>query len=101
MRKVKGKAIIYNVDTDILVNAVHHYKYYTDINQMWIETSISAKHRFIPVHEIVNNLDPSLSSVLLAVHTLTGSDGTAAPYYKGKKTAMKLIQKKKLTWDAC
>ena len=76
------------------MNAVHHYKYYTDINQMWIEMGIAAKHRFIPVLEIVNNLDPSIPSVLPAVHTLNGSDGTAAPYYEGNKTAMKLIQKK-------
>ena len=46
---------------------------------MWIESGITAKYRFIPVHEIVNNLDPSLPSVLPAVHALTGSDGTAAP----------------------
>ena len=77
---MKGKAIIYTVDTDLLANAVHYYKYYTDIDQMWIETGISAKYRFVPVHKIVNNIDPSLPYLLPAVHSLTGFDGTAAPY---------------------
>ena len=48
---------------------------------------IGASHRFIPIHEIVFQLDSQVSSNLVAFHAFTGCDTTSGFCGRGKKTA--------------
>ena len=85
-----GKAVIYSVDSDIMVLAVHHFQYFSNVDQMWFETGRqdlvkpTSTYRFVPIHDICSSLDPALPEVLPAVHALTGCDSTSAMHYKGK-----------------
>ena len=96
-----GQCIIYSIDSDVSLLAVHHFSYYENIIHMWVETGRSdltkktSTHRFVPTHHICQRLDPGLSEVLPAVAALTGGDEVSSFHFKGKKSTMKLIKKTK------
>ena len=49
-----GKAVLYSVASDIMVLIVHHFQYFSNIDQMWFETGLqdlvkpTSIHRFFP-----------------------------------------------------
>ena len=66
-----GKAVIYSVDSDIMVLALHHFQYFSNIDLMWFETGhqdlekSTSTHRFVPIHDICSSLDPALPKYYL------------------------------------
>ena len=102
-RGCNGTVVIYSIDTDVLILAIHHFIHYSHVVKMWVETGRSdpvkatSTHRFVPVHSICEELDPELPPILPAIHALSGCDF----YYKGKKSVMKLIQKRKNSKPGC
>ena len=63
--------------------------------ELWIQaggiTSTSDLRRFIAVHSICHSVSPTFSSILPAVHALTGCDSTSALFGIGKKSVFKAI----------
>jgi hypothetical protein len=57
-----------------------------------VHTSTKDGHRFIPVHEIINSLNPVFCQILPAAHALSGCDTTSSMFGIGKRTVYKVGQ---------
>ena len=68
------KIIIASPDTDVFVNAVHHFSrwMYFNLDELWLVSGKSGSRQAFPVHELVDVLDANVIDVLPAVHALTG-----------------------------
>ncbi|KAK3910165.1 ATP-binding cassette sub-family A member 9 [Frankliniella fusca] len=82
--------VIRSSDTDVLVISISyfHHLQLTGLQELWFLTGVGPKRRYIPVHEIANNLGEEKSEALRGFHAYTGCDTTAyfAGAGKGKKT---------------
>lgn len=78
-----GQTIIISSVTDVLVLLTVHR---TELSPLlWMQTGISRKKRYIPVHDI--NLPEAVQSSVLAFHAITGSDSTSQFAGIGKQSA--------------
>ena len=68
------KIIIASPDTDVFVNAVHHFSrwMYFNLEELWVITSKGGSKQAFPVNELVDVLDDTVIDILPAVHALTG-----------------------------
>ena len=57
-----------------------------------MKAGTSKKRKYIPVHEIFNNLPEGSQSSLPAFHALTGSDQTSFIAYHSKQTAFEVFK---------
>ena len=84
-----GRIIIRSPDTDVLVLTFHYFSKLKNTEELWIQTGVitstSDLCRFIAVHSIGHSVSPIFSSILPAVHALTGCDSTSALFRIGKK----------------
>ena len=90
MKQVKGRIITKSPDTDVLVLAVHFFPWF----QTGSITSTRDGRRFIPVHEIVNSLNPVFCHILPAAHALWGCETTSSMFGIGKTTVYKVLKSK-------
>ena len=85
-----GRIIILSPDTDVLVLTVHYFPKLKSTEELWIQTDVitstSDLRRFI-----CHSVSPTFSSILPAVHALTGCDSTSALFGIGKKSVFKAI----------
>ena len=91
---VQGHQVIClkTVDTDVVVLAVSmHSKIGSE--ELWIDFGTGKDRRFIPAHEIANNLGKEKSFGLLMFHSLSGCDTTSNFSGIGKKTAWSAWEK--------
>jgi len=74
------------VDTDVVVIAISTFK---DINpdELWLAFGTGAKFRYIPIHEVVTNLEPRICSTLPMFHAFSGCDTVSSFNGRGMKTA--------------
>ena len=79
----------------MLVLTVHYFPKLKSTEELWIQTGVitstSDLRRFIAVHSICHSVSPTFSSILPAVHALTGCDSTSALFGIGKKSVFKAI----------
>ena len=80
-------------DTDVLVIAIHHFKD-LKLEHLWIATGTGKDFRYLPVHEIVPSLGPSITSGILFFHAFTGCDMVSSFYYITKSTAWDIANDK-------
>ena len=96
------RVVIRATDSDIILMAIYHTVRITDLQELWIQKL----HKFLPCHEIAQNLALKtnvgtllITSVLLSIYILTGCDTVSYPYRRGKKraleTALSCIEKMK------
>ena len=78
------KIVIQSPDTDMLVLSVAHFE---DIasKELWFCTGVKDRLRFVPVHDVCQNLSNRVLKALPAFHALTGCDTTSALSGIGKK----------------
>ena len=79
-------------DTDVVVIAVSTFQQ-LDLVELWIRLGTGKHTRFIPIHEIVQNIGLEMSRCLQAFHALTGCDQTSFMFTCGKKKAWKTWMK--------
>lgn len=82
-------------DTDIVVIAMSVMLSLMEIGLecLWIAHGLGKNTRWIPVHQLVENVGTSRSNGMPFFHAFTGCDVVSAFRGKGKKTAWQ-------TWDA-
>ena len=69
------KIVIASPDTDVLVNAIHHFSrwVYLDLKELWITGGKKgAQKQAVPIHTLVEELDEDMVEILPALHALTG-----------------------------
>ena len=57
-----------------------------------VHTSTRDGRRFIPIHEIVNSLNPVFCQILSAAHALSGCDTTSSMFGIWKRTVYKVLR---------
>ena len=60
---------------------------------MWLKVGTSRNRKYIPVHDIFNNLPDGYHTSLPSFHALTGSDSTSFIAYHSKQTTFELFLK--------
>ena len=85
--------VIQSPDTDVAVLSIAHFE---DLScqELWFQTGVKDKQRFVPVHAIQHSLGQLLCNCLPSFHALTGCDSTSALSGIGKKKAWKVLIKK-------
>ena len=80
----EAKIVIQSPDTDVLVLSAAHFE---DIasKELWFHTGVKDRLRFVPVHDVCQNLSNRVLKALPAFHALTGCDTTSALFGIGKK----------------
>ena len=58
-----------------------------DPNELWLVFGIGSNFRYIPIHEVVANMDPRICATLPMFHAFTRCDTVSAFCGRGKKTA--------------
>ena len=89
-----GRIIIRSPDTDVLMLTVHYFPKLKSTEELWIQAggiTSTSDRRFMAVHSICHSVSPTFSSILPAVHALTGCDSTSALFGIGKKSVFKAI----------
>lgn len=86
---VTGRVIVRSPNTNVLLLLIHYYPQMTNTDELWFQTGVLSSARdgreYIPVQDMSKSLGPSISSLLPAVHTLTGYDTTSSLLGLGKK----------------
>ncbi|KAK3097011.1 hypothetical protein FSP39_005574 [Pinctada imbricata] len=85
-RKGFSKVAIRTVDTDVLVLAIAAF-HQLSITEIWLIFGTGLNLRFIPVHDIAQELGEEKSSCIHVFHALTGCDQTSFFSGRGKKSA--------------
>ena len=89
--------VVSSPDTDVLVLLLHHRNDIC-VDRLFFLTGRGGKHanlsRFIPIHNIYDQLSKEQLSILLAVYCLTGCDTTSSFWGHGKKAAFRIMMSK-------
>lgn len=82
-----GRVVIHANDTEIIVMCLYYGStYLSTLPELWVKTTENA---YLPIHEMVAALGPSLCCAMPFVHSLSGRDTTSYPYFTGKKSWFK------------
>ena len=76
--------MVKTVDSDVVVISVTVFNQLQGVNELWIEFGRGKTLKYIPIHEIVNNLGKVSSRAVSFLHALSGCDTTSAVAGKGK-----------------
>ena len=89
--------VVSSPDTDVLVLLLHHQNDIC-VDRLFFLTGREGKHanlsRFIPIHNIYDQLSKEQLSILLVVYCLTGCDTTSSFWGHGKKAAFRIMMSK-------
>ena len=69
----KGYRKLRTVDADVVVFAISMF-HRINVEELWLAFSTSSSFRYIPIHEVVNEMDPRTCMVLPVFHSFTGCD---------------------------
>ena len=83
-------------DTDVAIIACYqaHNNALNMFSEIWFETGTNSNLRYIPIHEIANDLGATISNILPLFHCLTGCDSTASFCGIGKKKSFTILKQK-------
>lgn len=88
--------VVVSSNTDVFVLLVHHFSGLS-VENLYIKTGRKGLHsdraRYIPVHSVVNALQPDERSILLPVFCITGCDTCSSFYGIGKKMVFQVLTK--------
>ena len=77
---------MHTVDTDVVVLAISLF-HRINAEELWLAFGTSSSFRYIPIHDVVHEMDPRTCMTLPAFHSFTGCDTVSAFGGRGKKTA--------------
>ena len=83
VKKGFRKITIQKVDTDVAIINFDKIK----PNELWLAFGTGANFKYIPIHHLVESIEPRFCSALLIFNSLTGCDTTFSLSGRGKKTA--------------
>ena len=86
VRKGCRKLCIRSVDTDVVVLAISTFNAINP-DELWLAFGTGTKFRYIPIHEVVTNMEPRICSTLPMFHAFTGCDTVSSFCGRVKKTA--------------
>ena len=86
VRKGCRKLCIRSVDTDVVVLVISTFNAINP-DELWLAFGTGTKFRYIPIHEVVTNMEPRICSTLPMFHAFTGCDTVSSFCGRGKKTA--------------
>lgn len=86
VRKGCRKLCIRTVDTDVVVLAISLFNQ-LGAEELWLAFGTSSSFRYIPIHEVVHEMDPRTCMALPVFHSFTGCDTVSAFAGRGKKSA--------------
>ena len=86
------RIVVQSPDTDVIVLYCSHFSS-LGCEELWFQTGVRDKSRYIPVHSVSQAIGSSLCSSLPGFHALTGCDSTSSFYGIGKKKAWNVIEK--------
>ena len=77
-------------DTDVLALRVAHF---SDVNcaELWFKTGVKDRLRYVPVHEVSQELGEKMCRALPAFHAITGCDSTSTLAGIGKKKGWQVL----------
>ena len=77
-------------DTDVLALSVNHF---SDVNcaEVWFRTGVKDRLRYVPVHEVSQELGEKMCRALPAFHAITGCDSISALAGIGKKKGWQVL----------
>ena len=86
------RAVVLANDADVFILLIHYMNEFMSrgLKELWIKYGTGKSERFIPIHILFTKLDSSISSSLLKMNVLTGSDVTSK--VGTKSSALKVIQ---------
>ena len=84
--------VIQSPDTDVLVLCAAHFNSIAP-KELWFRTGLKDHLRFIPIHEVCQQLSGRILKSLPAFHALTGCDTTSALSGIGKKKPWKVLMR--------
>lgn len=84
------RIVLQSPDTDVLALSVSHF---SDINctEFWFKTGVKDRLRYVPVHEVMQELGGKMCRALPALHAITGCDSTSALAGIGKKKGWQVL----------
>ena len=88
------KAMIRTVDTDVVVLAIYACSQLENLQELYVAYGSGKDFKYIPAHDIAENLGRCKCEALPFFHALTGCDTTSSFCSKGKKSAWE-------AWQAC
>ena len=74
------------VDTDIVILAISMFNE-INLEELWLAFGTGSNFRYIPIREVVVNMDPRICATLPIFHAFTGCDTVSSFCGRGKKTA--------------
>ena len=74
------------VDTDVIVLAIASFEK-VNPDELWVAFGSGASFKYIPIHQLVNTIQPQMWSTLSFFHALSGCDTVSSFSGRGKKTA--------------
>ena len=80
------KLSVRTVDSDIVILAVSMFNE-INLEELWLAFGTGSNFRYIPIHEVVVNMDPRICATLPMFHAFTGCDTVSSFCGRGKKTA--------------
>ena len=82
--------IVQSKDTDVLVLLISLF-YKINCIELWMKAGTKKNPKFIPVHDVVNSISPTILKSLIPFHTLTGCDTTSFIAQHTKWSAWKTL----------
>ena len=79
------KLLVRTVDTDVVVLAISLF-FELQATELWVAFGVGKHFRYIPIHDIANQLGADKTLALPLFHALTGCDTTSFFAGKGKKS---------------
>ena len=76
---------IRTVDTDVVVITIAMFNQINP-DELWLALGTKSNFRYIPIHKVVNGMDPRTCTVLPVFHAFTGYDTVSSFGGRGKKT---------------
>ena len=86
VQKGYSKVYIRTVDTDVVVIIIAMFNQINP-DELWLALDTKSSFRYIPIHKVVNGMDPRTCTVLPVLHAFTGCDTVSSFGGRGKKTA--------------
>ena len=86
VQKGYRKLCLRTVDTDVVVLAIAMF-HQINPDELWLAFGTASNFRYIPIHEVVGDMDPRTCAALPVFHAFTGCDTVSAFGGRGKKRA--------------
>ncbi len=86
-----NRVVLWCLDTDVAAMCPRYCRL-LGLRELYLKTGVRQKKRFIPMHDVANELGDSTSQMLPAIHAASGCDSTSAFFGIGKQRWLNLIE---------